>query len=91
MAVMLGIIGKYMLIIGFALVKVCCCNIFKLLQHISFMYLNLKNVICLFFRVCVGIQVPPDSNDWFCRVCIGKKDELVGEKKKKMRKKKSVA
>lgn len=39
--------------------------------------------------VCVGIQVPPDSNDWFCRVCIGKNNEGVGEKKKKMRKKKS--
>ncbi|XP_075219426.1 TBP-associated factor 3 [Lycorma delicatula] len=41
--------------------------------------------------VCVGIQVPPDSNDWFCRVCIGKKDEIVGEKKKKIRKKKNLA
>lgn len=26
--------------------------------------------------VCVGIQVPPDaSEDWFCRVCIGKRKE----------------
>ncbi|RZF33682.1 hypothetical protein LSTR_LSTR007060 [Laodelphax striatellus] len=37
--------------------------------------------------VCVGIQVPPESNDWFCRVCICKKD-VTGEKKKKIRKKK---
>ncbi|XP_039298647.1 transcription initiation factor TFIID subunit 3 isoform X2 [Nilaparvata lugens] len=37
--------------------------------------------------VCVGIQVPPESNDWFCRVCICKKD-VTSEKKKKIRKKK---
>ncbi|XP_055615586.1 nascent polypeptide-associated complex subunit alpha, muscle-specific form [Toxorhynchites rutilus septentrionalis] len=39
--------------------------------------------------VCVGIQVPPDSNeDWYCRVCIGKKQEPHGDEKQKKRKKK---
>ncbi|KXJ83131.1 hypothetical protein RP20_CCG008967 [Aedes albopictus] len=39
--------------------------------------------------VCVGIQVPPDSNeDWYCRVCIGKKQESHGDEKQKKRKKK---
>jgi transcription initiation factor TFIID subunit 3 len=42
-------------------------------------------------RVCVGIQVPPDENeDWYCRVCIVKKQENIAEKKKKSRKKKMV-
>lgn len=39
--------------------------------------------------VCVGIQVPPDANeDWYCRVCIVKKQESHGSEKKKKRKKK---
>lgn len=50
-------------------------------------------------RVCVGIQVPPDTNeDWYCRVCIAKKQEIHasgggggggsgGDKKKKRKKK----
>ncbi|XP_037039069.1 transcription initiation factor TFIID subunit 3-like isoform X2 [Bradysia coprophila] len=39
--------------------------------------------------VCVGIQVPPDANeDWYCRVCIAKKQEWQGGDKKKKRKKK---
>lgn len=46
-------------------------------------------------RVCVGIQVPPDSNDWFCRVCISKRQDILvgGDKKKKTdrRKKKTGA
>ncbi|XP_037040276.1 transcription initiation factor TFIID subunit 3-like [Bradysia coprophila] len=39
--------------------------------------------------VCVGIQVPPDANeDWYCRVCIAKKQEWQGgDKKKKLKKK----
>lgn len=44
-----------------------------------------------FDRVCVGIQVPPDTNeDWYCRVCIAKKQEQAGSSgdKKKKRKKK---
>jgi hypothetical protein len=42
-------------------------------------------------RVCVGIQVPPDENeDWYCRVCIVKKQENIADKKKKSRKKKVV-
>lgn len=40
-------------------------------------------------RVCVGIQVPPDTNeDWYCRVCIAKKQDSQGVDKKKKRKKK---
>ncbi|KAG8236281.1 hypothetical protein J437_LFUL016061, partial [Ladona fulva] len=40
-------------------------------------------------RVCVGMQVPPDDNeDWYCRVCIVKKEESLADKKKKARKKK---
>lgn len=36
-------------------------------------------------RVCVGIKVPPEQDqDWFCRVCISKKQE---DKKKKRKKK----
>jgi transcription initiation factor TFIID subunit 3 len=40
--------------------------------------------------VCVGIQVPPDDKeDWYCRECIQRKDELfTADKKKKPRKKK---
>ncbi|XP_071449609.1 transcription initiation factor TFIID subunit 3 isoform X2 [Hetaerina americana] len=39
--------------------------------------------------VCVGMQVPPDDNeDWYCRVCIVKKEESLVDKKKKARKKK---
>nr|CAD7397208.1 unnamed protein product [Timema poppensis] len=39
--------------------------------------------------VCVGIQVPPDENeDWYCRVCIINKQELMSHKKKKSRKRK---
>ncbi|XP_055585843.1 transcription initiation factor TFIID subunit 3 [Uranotaenia lowii] len=40
--------------------------------------------------VCVGIQVPPDSKeDWYCRVCIAKKQESHGaDEKQKKRKKK---
>lgn len=50
-------------------------------------------VICNFcnfmFRVCVGIQVPPDDNeDWYCRICIVKKQETLQMDKKKKRKKK---
>ncbi|XP_055691928.1 transcription initiation factor TFIID subunit 3 [Lutzomyia longipalpis] len=43
--------------------------------------------------VCVGIQVPPDATeDWYCRVCIVKKQEMQaggggGMEKKKKRKK----
>lgn len=41
------------------------------------------------FRVCVGIQVPPDDNeDWYCRICIVKKQETLQMDKKKKRKKK---
>jgi len=40
-------------------------------------------------RVCVGMQVPPaDDEDWYCRFCIAKKQELLHDKKKKKRKKK---
>nr|XP_001814148.1 PREDICTED: transcription initiation factor TFIID subunit 3 isoform X2 [Tribolium castaneum] len=40
--------------------------------------------------VCVGIQVPPDdSEDWYCRHCLLKKNEdLQSDKQKKKRKKK---
>ncbi|XP_033365396.1 transcription initiation factor TFIID subunit 3 isoform X3 [Bombus vosnesenskii] len=39
--------------------------------------------------VCVGMQVPPaDNEDWYCRTCIAKKQELHHDKKKKKRKKK---
>ncbi|KAK9301978.1 hypothetical protein QLX08_005832 [Tetragonisca angustula] len=39
--------------------------------------------------VCVGMQVPPAVNeDWYCRSCIAKKQELHHDKKKKKRKKK---
>ncbi|XP_046485681.1 transcription initiation factor TFIID subunit 3 isoform X1 [Neodiprion pinetum] len=39
--------------------------------------------------VCVGMQVPPAKNeDWYCRLCIAKKQELHHDKKKKKRKKK---
>ncbi|KAL0108604.1 hypothetical protein PUN28_015224 [Cardiocondyla obscurior] len=39
--------------------------------------------------VCVGMQVPPaEDEDWYCRFCIAKKQELVHDKKKKKRKKK---
>lgn len=39
--------------------------------------------------VCVGMQVPPaDNEDWYCRYCIAKKQELHHDKKKKKRKKK---
>ncbi|GLV43161.1 TBP-associated factor 3 [Carabus blaptoides fortunei] len=39
--------------------------------------------------VCVGIQVPPDDNeDWYCRICIVKKQETLQIDKKKKRKKK---
>ncbi|PSN52047.1 hypothetical protein C0J52_04529 [Blattella germanica] len=45
--------------------------------------------------VCVGIQVPPDVNeDWYCRVCIVKKQQesiAFADKRKKSRKKKVVA
>nr|CAD7461700.1 unnamed protein product [Timema tahoe] len=39
--------------------------------------------------VCVGIQVPPDENeDWYCRVCIVKKQgTIIDNKKKKSHKK----
>lgn len=43
-------------------------------------------VFVLEYRVCVGIQVPPDQDqDWYCRVCISKKQE--NDKKKKRKKK----
>ncbi|XP_012258463.1 transcription initiation factor TFIID subunit 3 isoform X2 [Athalia rosae] len=39
--------------------------------------------------VCVGMQVPPAKNeDWYCRICLAKKQELHHDKKKKKRKKK---
>ncbi|XP_033213543.1 transcription initiation factor TFIID subunit 3-like isoform X2 [Belonocnema kinseyi] len=39
--------------------------------------------------VCVGMQVPPAPNeDWYCRQCLTKKQELHHDKKKKKRKKK---
>ncbi|XP_023246704.1 transcription initiation factor TFIID subunit 3 [Copidosoma floridanum] len=39
--------------------------------------------------VCVGIQVAPaDNEDWYCRMCIVKKQEQYQDKKKKKRKKK---
>lgn len=39
--------------------------------------------------VCVGIQVPPDSNeDWYCRVCIGRKQHGGDVERQKKRKKK---
>ncbi|XP_058063526.1 uncharacterized protein LOC131213495 [Anopheles bellator] len=39
--------------------------------------------------VCVGILVPPEDNeDWYCRVCIGKKqDPHVDERQRKRKKK----
>ncbi|XP_063699454.1 transcription initiation factor TFIID subunit 3 [Culicoides brevitarsis] len=38
--------------------------------------------------VCVGITVPPDVNeDWYCRVCISRKQDSHGSEKKKKRKK----
>ncbi|XP_043468256.1 transcription initiation factor TFIID subunit 3 isoform X1 [Leptopilina heterotoma] len=41
--------------------------------------------------VCVGMQVPPASNeDWYCRQCLSKKQELHHDKKKKKGKKKKV-
>ncbi|XP_043279362.1 transcription initiation factor TFIID subunit 3 isoform X2 [Venturia canescens] len=42
--------------------------------------------------VCVGVQVPPaDHEDWYCRNCIAKKEELHHDKKKKKRKRKIKA
>uniref|UniRef100_A0A182K466 PHD-type domain-containing protein n=1 Tax=Anopheles christyi TaxID=43041 RepID=A0A182K466_9DIPT len=39
--------------------------------------------------VCVGIQVPPDDNeDWYCRVCIAKKQDSQADEKQRKRKKK---
>ncbi|XP_043489018.1 transcription initiation factor TFIID subunit 3 isoform X3 [Polistes fuscatus] len=39
--------------------------------------------------VCVGLQVEPAANEnWYCRSCITKKQELYHDKKKKKRKKK---
>uniref|UniRef100_A0A182W500 PHD-type domain-containing protein n=1 Tax=Anopheles minimus TaxID=112268 RepID=A0A182W500_9DIPT len=39
--------------------------------------------------VCVGIQVPPDDNeDWYCRVCIAKKQDTAADEKQRKRKKK---
>ncbi|XP_049294632.1 uncharacterized protein LOC125769806 [Anopheles funestus] len=39
--------------------------------------------------VCVGIQVPPDDNeDWYCRVCIAKKQDTQADEKQRKRKKK---
>ncbi|XP_063990504.1 transcription initiation factor TFIID subunit 3 isoform X2 [Diachasmimorpha longicaudata] len=39
--------------------------------------------------VCVGMQVPPaDEDDWYCRICITKKQELHHDKKKNKRRKK---
>ncbi|XP_022197218.2 transcription initiation factor TFIID subunit 3 [Nilaparvata lugens] len=38
--------------------------------------------------VCVGLQLPPQSSDWFCKYCIARKDTAAaGDKKKKFRKK----
>ncbi|KAF5283385.1 hypothetical protein FQA39_LY04761 [Lamprigera yunnana] len=38
--------------------------------------------------VCVGIQIPPDeSENWYCRLCISKKQEVLQSDKKKKRKK----
>lgn len=49
------------------------------------MNLTKKNQNRLFNRVCVGILVPPNEDqDWFCRVCISRKQE---DKKKKRKKK----
>jgi hypothetical protein len=44
----------------------------------------------LYFRVCVGIQVPPESSEWFCRFCISRKEHDFNDKKKKNRKKKGL-
>uniref|UniRef100_A0A182LXE1 PHD-type domain-containing protein n=1 Tax=Anopheles culicifacies TaxID=139723 RepID=A0A182LXE1_9DIPT len=39
--------------------------------------------------VCVGILVPPDDNeDWYCRVCIAKKQDPAADEKQRKRKKK---
>ncbi|XP_034939445.1 transcription initiation factor TFIID subunit 3 isoform X2 [Chelonus insularis] len=39
--------------------------------------------------VCVGMQVPPATNeDWYCRLCIAKKQELHHDRKKRKRRKK---
>ncbi|XP_050076126.1 nascent polypeptide-associated complex subunit alpha, muscle-specific form [Anopheles maculipalpis] len=39
--------------------------------------------------VCVGIQVPPEDNeDWYCRVCIAKKQDSHADEKQRKRKKK---
>ncbi|XP_051173985.1 transcription initiation factor TFIID subunit 3 isoform X2 [Leptopilina boulardi] len=41
--------------------------------------------------VCVGMHIPPASNeDWYCRQCLSKKQELHHDKKKKKGKKKKV-
>ncbi|KAK5639381.1 hypothetical protein RI129_011873 [Pyrocoelia pectoralis] len=38
--------------------------------------------------VCVGIQIPPDENEnWYCRICLSKKEEVLQMDKKKKRKK----
>jgi hypothetical protein len=54
-----------------------------------FLLLYLRKLFIIFFRVCVGIQVAPaDNEDWYCRLCIAKKQEQYHDKKKKKRKKK---
>lgn len=50
------------------------------------MQIHINMVSSIHYRVCVGIQVAPDQDqDWYCRVCISKKQE--GDKKKKRKKK----
>ncbi|XP_049541411.1 nascent polypeptide-associated complex subunit alpha, muscle-specific form isoform X1 [Anopheles darlingi] len=39
--------------------------------------------------ICVGIEVAPDENeDWYCRVCIGRKQDALKDEKQRKRKKK---
>lgn len=41
------------------------------------------------YRVCVGIAVAPEEDqDWFCRVCISKKQGVDKKKKRKKKDKK---
>lgn len=70
---MLGTIGKY-----------STGNFFSLRSSSILIILFLFTLVLT--RVCVGIQVAPDQDqDWYCRVCISKKQE--GDKKKKRKKK----
>lgn len=76
MAVMIGIIGKCLRTYVICVEKLAFSKIF------FFFVLSMKQKQ---YRVCVGILVPPkEDQDWFCRVCISRKQE---DKKKKRKKK----